>query len=279
MKASVIIPVYNEERVIRECLISLSAQTFKDFEIIVVDDGSTDKTYQEVSEVRRDYFGKNFVILKQDHKGPAAARNLGASKASGQILVFVDADMTFDRLFLEELVAPIIKGKSKGTFSHEEYVENWDKPWARFWSYNRGQFNKKLVKKKRKQKVFRAILKSEFDKVGGFDTGGYTDDYTLYEKLGYKAKAVSGARFYHKNPEGFKEVLAQAKWSAKREYKFGTLGVMYAFFRASFPVSVGLAFAVAIRKRVPKYILFKAVYDTAAMIGIFEYYFLGKGEK
>lgn len=277
MKASVIIPVYNEEKAIEECLVSLSKQTFKDFEVIVVDDGSTDETPSLISKLQTSNI--KLQILKQVHQGPAMARNLGASRASGEILVFVDADMTFDKLFLEELVAPIEKGKAKGTFSHEEYVSNWDNPWARFWSYNRGRFDKKFVKKRRKQKVFRAILRSEFDRVGGFDTGGYTDDYTLYKKLGYKAKAVKGARFYHKNPESLKEVFTQARWSAKREYKFGRLGTVYALFRASFPISMSLGLAIAIRKRAPKFLIFKALHDTAVIIGILEFYILEKASK
>lgn len=279
MKVSVVIPVYNEEKVIRECLISLSQQSFDNFEVLVVDDGSTDRTYQEVSDIRVDYFGKNLRILKQDHKGPATARNLGSDKANGEVLVFVDADMTFDKLFLEKLVEPIIKGKAKGTFSCDEYVENWDKPWARYWSYNRGYFDNRLVKQKRKQKVFRAILKSEFDLVGGFDPGGYTDDYTLFQKLGYKAKQATGAHFYHKNPDSLKEVFSQARWAAKREYKFGKLGMVYVLLRFSLPVSFVFGLVVAIRKKALGYVLFKLVHDVAATLGILEYYLQGKGSK
>ena len=90
MKISVIIPTYNEESVILDCLRSLASQSLKDFEIIVVDDGSTDTTVEKLEDV---------MVLHQNHLGAGAARNLGAKQAKGDILVFVDADMTFDRNF------------------------------------------------------------------------------------------------------------------------------------------------------------------------------------
>ncbi|MBU0635520.1 glycosyltransferase family 2 protein [Candidatus Micrarchaeota archaeon] len=85
---SVIIPAYNEEKRIANCLnaFKLALQKNLSFEVLVVDDGSTDKTVEIASS-----FG--FVkVLKASHKGAAAARNLGARKAQGEILVFTDAD-------------------------------------------------------------------------------------------------------------------------------------------------------------------------------------------
>ena len=92
MKVTVIIPTYNEEKVIEACLESLSKQTLKDAEIIVVDDGSTDETINILQKVRK---SRGVKIFKQKHKGPGAARNLGVRRAKGEVLVFVDADMTF----------------------------------------------------------------------------------------------------------------------------------------------------------------------------------------
>ena len=82
---SVIIPVYNEEKVIGRCLESLACQTLKLKEIIVVDDGSSDKTLQVLSNFQFSIF--NFQLLQQRHKGAGAARNAGAAKATGEILV------------------------------------------------------------------------------------------------------------------------------------------------------------------------------------------------
>ncbi len=139
---SVVISVYNEAGGIRRCLESLAGQTAGAKEIIVVDDGSTDGTLREV-EIATGRTGRytprnDVVILRQNHRGAGAARNLGAEKATGEILVFVDADMRFHPKFLEELVKPIRAGKSKGTFSQSEFIGNWDNLWARFWNYQKG---------------------------------------------------------------------------------------------------------------------------------------------
>src|SRR4030066_376370 len=123
MKISVIVPTYNEEKHIEECIVSLFQQDYQDMEIIAVDDGSTDRTREILQKFAEK---KQIIFLKQNHLGPGHARNLGVSCSGGEILVFVDADMIFSKgEFLHELVKPIIDGKSKGTFSKEEYVANW----------------------------------------------------------------------------------------------------------------------------------------------------------
>ena len=281
MKVSAIIPTYNEEKTIGECLESLSKQTFKDLEIIVVDDGSTDTTPQLLRGASKTGSVKVFF---QAHKGPGAARNLGAKEANGEILVFVDADMVFKKDFVEKLVKPIIEDKSlpagwRGTFSKEEYVANWDNIWARCWNINEGWMEKRRHPKRYpdKQKVFRAILKSEFDRVGGFDPKrGYTDDWSLSEKLGYKAQAVDGAVFYHENPDNLKEVFLQAKWAAKRPYKLGKIGVLFALLRSSLPESIWLGIIKALIKKEPFFLLFKIIYDFGTFIGVLESLLKGK---
>ncbi len=280
MKVSVIIPIYNEEGVIDACLASLSKQTFKDLEIIVVDDGSSDETLSKIKGVK---------LLKQEHKGPGAARNLGVSQASGEILVFVDADMTFEPDFVEKLIEPISDPTSpkglrgaRGTFSKDEYVSNWDNVWARCWSINSGWESKRRHFRDypSKQKVFRAILKSEFEKVGGFDeTRGYNDDWSLSEKLDYKADVVSGAVFYHKNPDNLIEIYEHAKWVAKRKYKLGIFGIVYNLLVYSFPDSLWVGFWKSLFKKEPLFIVFKIVYDFGVFIGISEYFLFGKVSK
>ncbi|KKR25761.1 MAG: putative glycosyltransferase [Microgenomates group bacterium GW2011_GWC1_39_7b] len=98
MKVSVIIPAYNEQASIAACLQSLQNQSFKDLEIIVVDDGSTDKTFDVLSKFKMQ--SSKFKILDQNHEGAGMARNLGVKNATGKILVFVDADMVFDKEFI-----------------------------------------------------------------------------------------------------------------------------------------------------------------------------------
>lgn len=278
MKISVIIPTYNEEGQIRQCLESLSKQSLGDFEVIVVDDGSTDRTEDIFKSLQTDY---ELKFLKQNHKGPGAARNLGAKEAKGEVLVFVDADMTFDKNFLKNLTKPILAGKEKGTFSKYEYVSNWGNAWARCWNVNQNWEKGRRHPKNYpdKQKVFRAILKSEFDRVGGFTPGGYTDDYSLFEKLGYLAASAPGAIFYHKNPESLAEIFKQAKWIGKRQYKLGALGYLVALIRASLPISILIGLIKSIFSSQPRFLVFKIVYDFGIFIGIIEAIFFKKLSK
>lgn len=282
---SVIIPTYNESGVLEKCIESLGEQTFTDFEIVVIDDGSIDGSFQMLQKfVIPD---SRFQILRAKHAGPGAARNLGASKAKGDILVFVDADMTFDKNFLANLIKPIISppspgyGEVKGTFSKEEYVSNWDHVWARCWSINEGWEPKRRHPKKYPdhQPVFRAILKKEFEKVGGFTPGGYDDDWSLSKKLGYEAVNAPGAIFYHKNPDDLIEVFEHAKWVAKRKYKLGIIGKLYNLIVYSFPDSIWQGFWKSIFKGEPLFIIFKIVYDFGAFIGILELLLIGKKTK
>lgn len=280
MKISVIIPTYNEEKVILSCLESLSKQSLKDFEVIVVDDGSIDLTIQNINpQIFQKYFP--IKILTQKHLGAGAGRNLGARSAKGDILVFVDADMTFDRNFLKMLTKPIISKKTKGTFSKNEYVANWNNVWAKCWNINEGWENKKRHPKKYpdKQKVFRAILKKEFDRVGGFTPGGYNDDWSLAEKLGYEADVAPNAIFYHKNPESLKEVFNHAKWVGKRPYKFGLLGSLFALIRSSFPISILIGLLKAVIHQQFGFILFKIVFDLGIFLGIVNFLLFKKGSK
>lgn len=277
MRVSVIIPTYNEEDVIKECLRSLNKQNYKDFEVIVVDDGSIDKTLERIQDTR---YG--IRVFKQRHKGAGAARNLGARRAKGEILVFVDADMTFDKDFVRKLTDPIGKGKTIGTFSKEEYLANKDNVWARCWNINRGFPRDRMHPKEfpDTQKVFRAILASEFKKVGGFDEkAGYTDDWSLSERLGVEAIVAPGAVFYHKNPETLNDVFIQSRWMAKRKYKLGVIGNLIALIRVSLPVSAVFGIVKAIIHQLPAFILFKIVSDAGSFLGILEYLFLGKVSK
>lgn len=274
---SVIIPTYNEKEVLEDCIQSLGEQTYKDFEIIVVDDGSTDTTSQMLRGASKTL--PDFGFFEQQHKGAGSARNLGAKHAKGQILVFVDADMTFDKDFLKNLVKPIITNsptsdyvQARGTFSKEEFVSNWENVWARCWNVNEGWEDKRRHPKNYPdtQPVFRAILKSEFEKVGGFTPGGYDDDWTLYKKLGYEAISAPEAIFYHKNPVNLLEIFNQAKWIGKRKYKFGVLGNLVALIRSSLPVSLSIGLYKSIVNHNLRFVVFKIVYDFGIIVGIIE---------
>ena len=273
MKVSVIIPTYNEEKVIVDCLKSLSEQTYRDMEVVVVDDGSTDKTYDVLLEFRI----KNLElrIFRQNHKGPGEARNLGAKYTQGNILVFVDADMVFDKKFIEMLTRPIRAGKALGTFSKMEHVFNKENIWSRCWNINKKLPTDKMHPKNYpdKQPVFRAILKKEFEKAGGFKPIGYIDDYTISENLGALAANAPGAIFYHRNPETLFEVYTQARWVGKSEYKKRKirneiLMRVISIIRYSPPFTLLNGIYKSFKYGLPQFIIFKIVYDTAIEVSL-----------
>lgn len=90
-KFSIIIPAYNAESTLRETLDSITDQDFSDYEVILVNDGSVDKT-SEVFENWQKYHHSQSLLINQENKGLGAARNLAASKATGDWLCFIDAD-------------------------------------------------------------------------------------------------------------------------------------------------------------------------------------------
>ncbi len=100
---SVIIPVYNAEKYIKECLSSIIGQTYKNLEIICVDDGSTDHSLELLEFYKKK--DSRIKIYKQENKGPAAARNFALEKAKGDYISFVDADDTLEYNAYEILIA------------------------------------------------------------------------------------------------------------------------------------------------------------------------------
>ena len=267
---SIIIPAYNEQNVIADCLASLSLQNYKYMEIILVDDGSGDKTVDIAQTFK-------VKILKQKHKGPGSARNLGAACAKGEILVFVDADMTFDNKFIKDLTSPILSGKTIGSFSKNEMNANSKNVWSLCWNINRNWPKDRQIPQDYPDEapVFRAILKKEFQKVGGFDISGeYTDDWSLSRKLGVKSTLAEGAVYYHKNPASLGDVWAQARWIGKNEFISGTISRrVKSLILYSFPMSILIALYKAVVKGQLFFVVFKIVYDLAITLSVASSFF------
>ncbi len=136
VKISVIVPVYGVEKYIKKCMDSLVNQTFKDIEIIVVDDGSKDNSVQVLEDNFKD---KRIRLFRKENGGLASARNLGIDKATGKYLFFVDSDDFIETNCLSEMYDEIEKKKvdmvisdyyryyEDGTKYHEKMIPFYDK--------------------------------------------------------------------------------------------------------------------------------------------------------
>jgi glycosyltransferase involved in cell wall biosynthesis len=113
-RVSVIIPAYNAAATLGEAITSVLAQTWRDFELIMVDDGSTDRTREMLRG-----FGAHIKIIEQPNRGAAAARNAGIAAARGTLIAFLDADDLWKPQLLERLV-PTLESKPKCVLAYAD---------------------------------------------------------------------------------------------------------------------------------------------------------------
>lgn len=101
-KVSIIIPLYNQASKVLECLDSIIDQTYKNYEVIIVNDGSTDSPEEKMKKGNRKF--DNLKIISQSNQGAAQARNNGFNIASGEYVLFCDADIILENTMLEKMV-------------------------------------------------------------------------------------------------------------------------------------------------------------------------------
>ena len=127
MKYSVIIPLYNKAPYIRKALESVLAQTYIDYEVIVVDDGSTDgsaeiaESFLQDPASRLSPFASRLRLLKQPNQGVSAARNNGVAQAHGDYLAFLDADDWWEPTYLERMAQLITDYPDAGLYACNYY--------------------------------------------------------------------------------------------------------------------------------------------------------------
>lgn len=110
-KVSIIIPMYNVENYIETCLDSVMNQTMKDYEVIVIDDGSVDYSYEKALEYQKRY-PQQMQVFKQENAGQGAVRNNGVKEASGEYILFVDSDDTVSEYFVERAYKAITESQA-----------------------------------------------------------------------------------------------------------------------------------------------------------------------
>lgn len=178
-KVSVIVPVYNVEKYISKCLDSLVNQTIKDIEIIVVNDGSKDKSEYIIKEYEKKY--KNIIYLKKENGGLSSARNFGLIHSKGEYVAFLDSDDYVDKTIYQKMYE-----KAKQTNS--DYVEcdfYWEYPDYKKEDIGYRYKNKKEMFEKARvvawNKLIRRdiIIKNNLE----FPVGLYYEDVEFFYKL------------------------------------------------------------------------------------------------
>ena len=124
-KVSVVITCYNYGQYVETALQSVFSQTFQDFEIILVDDGSTDNSEEKIRPFLSD---SRLKYIKQENSGQAKAKNRGINESSGEVIAFLDADDKWDKTKLEKQL-PLFLNKDVGVvYSKAKYIDEYDHP-------------------------------------------------------------------------------------------------------------------------------------------------------
>lgn len=222
MKLSVIVPTYNAEETLSHLLDSLFSQTHNNFEIIVVDDGSTDGTVA----IARDY-GCHIIALKQNY-GPAHCRNIGAQNVRGDILAFIDSDCRADGRWLENIEQQFSQNTIHAIMGRllilpSTYLGNsisalgfpagGDIGFDKIWPVDPQGFTHSL------STCNCAVKRGIFMKAGGFDGTfpfpGGEDSFLAYNlgRLNYKIKYCPDVLVYHAARKSFRDFM---KWQTRR---------------------------------------------------------------
>ena len=211
---SIIVPCYNQGKYISECLDSILAQTFIDYEVIIVNDGSTDETLNVVCSYIDKYH--NFRLINQKNQGVVAARNYGISLASGKYIYPLDADDRIASDCLQVLYDAI--SSNKGDIITSRVAKFGDESGEMlFYPPNRWYLS--LCNCLVNSALFR---KSDFEKVGGYD-GAFSlgiEDYDLWLNMvlrhSFKIYRVQKILFFYR----IKNLLESRNKRQMNQYAF-----------------------------------------------------------
>lgn len=173
-KISIIIPFYNNKSTIKETLDSVINQTYTNTEIILVDDGSTEKIEEDIKPYLSE---KNILYFRQNNKGVSFARNFGASISTGDYLVFLDADDLIEKTYLEKCIGEFNKNQNvKIVYSLAKIFGRDNKIWelGSFTNLKNFLIGNCIF-------VSAMIKKIDFENINGFDTKlDFYEDWDLW---------------------------------------------------------------------------------------------------
>jgi len=206
LTASVILGVYNEEENIERFIKAILSQTYLPREIVIVDDGSTDKT----AEIVKKYANGNQVLkyIYQENRGPAAARNNAWRNANADVCIFTDGDCVPRNNWIEEIIKPFCDVRIAAVGGRYETI-NKNKILARFIGYEIDYRYRKVEKEITAHGTYNlAVRKKVLEEIGGFDEkykrpSGEDWDITYKISEKYKIIFTRSAIVGHNHPEEF----------------------------------------------------------------------------
>lgn len=213
---SIIIPVYNRPEEVNELLTSLDSQTKKDFEVIIIEDGSSITCEKELTHYASRLNIRYFV---KENGGPSSARNFGAKKSHAKYLLFLDSDCITPPKYIEEIESEL-NNNPKDLFGGSDRAHASFTPLQKAIDYSmtsplttggiRG--NKKSADKFYPRTFNMGVLKEAFEKVGGFANMRFGEDvdfsYRVIEN-GFSSGYYPNAWVYHKRRSTFKSFFKQ----------------------------------------------------------------------
>ena len=244
---SLIIPVYNRPDEIAELLESLKKQTFKDFEVIIVEDGSSVLS----EKISRDYMGiLNLKYYYKENSGPGPSRNYGMQKATGNYFIILDSDIIVPENYMQTVHDTLKKNYTDAYGGPDEAAPEFT-PVQKAINYAmtswlttggiRGKGQK--IDKFYPRSFNMGISKEVFEQTGGFSDMRYGEDIDLsirMMKAGFKTTLMPQAFVYHKRRNDWRSFFNQVKHSGEARIHLshlhpGTLKLLH-FFPAIFTI-------------------------------------------
>lgn len=222
MRFSIIIPVYNRPKEVDELLESLCIQTFTDFEVIVVEDGS-DETSEAICEKYKDRLDLKYCF--KPNTGPGPSRNYGAEQSSGEYLIILDSDVIVPEDYLRT-IDETLKAQPTDAFGGPDRAHESFTPIQKAINYAMTSFfttggirgGKRKMDKFYPRSFNMGIRRSLFQQVGGFAPIRYGEDIDLSTRLfeaGCNCRLFPEAYVYHKRRVKFSSFFRQVKHSGE----------------------------------------------------------------
>ncbi|MCK5460777.1 glycosyltransferase [Candidatus Gracilibacteria bacterium] len=180
---SIVIPFFNHGKFLEETLESLLDQTFQDFEILVIDDASTDNVSLEILKELEKKYDTIKIFHNKKNSGPAFSRNFGVKQALGEFILPIDADDKIEKTFLEKALF-LLKKHPKVHFIYP-YIQHFDGDDMVYKTWNPYNFYEELFENK--LCICSLIRKSSWENVGGYNENLHkneSEDWDFWIKMG-----------------------------------------------------------------------------------------------